>query len=76
MDAGPPGPQGYQIIIQGQLDDVWSDWFDGLTIISAPDGRTILTGPLADQAALHGVLIKLRDLGLPILALTRLEPDG
>jgi len=65
----------YQIVVKGHLDSEWSDWFDGLTITPVGSGETILTGPLADQTALHGVLIKIRDLGLPLLSLTRLEPD-
>jgi hypothetical protein len=65
----------YRITIQGHLDSEWSDWFDGLTITLVGNGETILTGPLADQTALHGVLIKIRDLGLPLLSLTRIEPE-
>jgi hypothetical protein len=58
----------YQITVQGHLDDRWSAWFDGMTITNETNGETILRGPLADQAALHGVLIRIRDLGLPLLA--------
>ena len=65
----------YQIVIKGHLDSEWSEWFDGLTITLVGSGETILTGPLADQTALHGVLIKIRDLGLPLLSLTRIDPD-
>ena len=63
----------YRITIKGHLDPEWSDWFDGLTITLADNGETTLTGPLVDQTALHGVLIKIRDLGLPLLSLARLE---
>ncbi|HLJ33158.1 MAG TPA: hypothetical protein VKU38_05885 [Ktedonobacteraceae bacterium] len=63
----------YQIIVKGHLDREWSDWFDGLNITLVDSGETILTGPLADQTALHGVLIKIRDLGLPLLSLARIE---
>ena len=63
----------YQIVVKGHLDSEWSDWFDGLTITQVGSGETILTGPLADQTALHGVLIKIRDLGLPLLSLKRTE---
>jgi len=63
----------YRITIKGHLGPEWSDWFDGLTITLAGSGETILTGPLVDQTALHGVLIKIRDLGLPLLSLTRIE---
>jgi len=63
----------YRITIKGHLDREWSDWFDGLTITLGDNGETILTGPLIDQSALHGLLIKIRDLGLPLLSLTRIE---
>jgi hypothetical protein len=65
----------YRIIIQGYLESDWSEWFDGLTITWMEPGKTILTGPLVDQTALHGVLIKIRDLGLPLLSLTRVAHD-
>jgi len=65
----------YRITIKGHLDDEWADWLDGLTITLTDDGETILTVPIADQAALHGVLIQIRDLGLPLLSLNRVEPD-
>ncbi len=68
--------QIYRLTLQGHLDSTWSDWFDGLTITLADGGETILIGPVVDQTALHGLLIKIRDLGLPLLALTRLDPDG
>ena len=58
----------YQITVQGHLDARWSAWFDGLTITNEPDGKAVLAGPIADQAALHGVLAKIRDLGLPLIA--------
>jgi hypothetical protein len=64
----------YQIVVKGHLDSEWSDWFDGLTITLVDHGETILTGPIVDQTALHGVLIKIRDLGLPLLRLSRIEP--
>ncbi len=65
----------YKIVVKGQLDSEWSEWFDGLTITPTGRGETILTGPLADQTALHGVLIKIRDLGLPLLSLVRTETE-
>jgi hypothetical protein len=63
----------YRLTVQGHLDDAWSAWFDGLTITLTDTGETMLTGPVVDQTALHGVLIKIRDLGLPLLALTRID---
>jgi hypothetical protein len=65
----------YQITVKGHLDSEWSDWFDGLTITLMDNGETILSGPIVDQTALHGVLIKIRDLGLPLLGLSRIEPE-
>lgn len=65
----------YQIVVKGHLDHDWSEWFDGLTITLVNNGETILTGPIVDQAALHGVLIKIRDLGLPLLSLVRIVPE-
>ncbi len=64
----------YQIVVEGHLDSEWSEWFDGLTITLEGSGETILSGPIVDQTALHGVLIKIRDLGLPLLSLVRIEP--
>jgi hypothetical protein len=58
----------YHIRVKGHLDSHWSAWFNGLLISNEANGETVLRGPLADQAALHGVLIKIRDLGLPLLA--------
>ena len=65
----------YEIRIKGHLDDRWSAWLDGLDLIRAEDGTTVLRGPITDQAALHGLLHKLRDIGLPLLSLTRIAPD-
>ncbi len=66
-------PTMYQIRVKGNLEPKWSDWFDGFTITVPAQGETLLTGFVADQSALHGVLAKLRDLGLPILLVERLE---
>jgi hypothetical protein len=63
----------YEIRLGGRLDPRWADWFDGMTLTS-DDGSTVLTGAVLDQAALHGVLRKVRDLGLPLLAVTQLGP--
>src|SRR5947209_1374602 len=63
----------YQIRIQGHLDSTWSEWFDGLAIVNLADGVTMLEGDLVDQPALHGVLQKIRDLGLPLLAVVKVK---
>lgn len=68
-------PMTYQIRIQGHLGCQWAEWFDGLTILRESSGHTLLTGPVVDQAALYGLLKKVRDLGLPLLALNCVEPD-
>ncbi len=65
----------YQITIKGHLDNRWADWFEGLTITLEDNGETLLTGPVVDQAALHGLLRKVRDLGVPLLSVTRVRPD-
>ena len=72
MDA--QSPVVYRITVKGHLDRHWSQWFDGLTLTPAAHGETHLTGQVRDQAALHGLLTKLRDLGLPLIALQRIEP--
>ena len=64
-------PAIYEIRVTGILDSKWADWFDGFTIAPQPDGDSVLTGPVADQAALHGLLSKVRDLGLPLLSVKR-----
>ena len=66
----------YEIRVKGNLDLRWSDWFDGFSITPVGDGETLLIGSVADQAALHGVLHKIRDLGLPLLTVQRLGRDG
>lgn len=64
----------YQIKVAGHLDFAWSDWFEQLTLAHEPDGCTTLTGRIVDQAALHGVLIKIRDLGLPLISVLQINP--
>jgi hypothetical protein len=66
-------PMAYQIRITGQLDARWSDWFEGLTI-TLDDGDTLITGPVVDQATLHGLLKRVRDLGLPLVSVSPVEP--
>ena len=68
-DEGP----GYEIRLAGHLDDRWSTWFDGLTVTHERDGTTTLRGPVADQAGLHGLLTKVRDLGAPLISLAPVE---
>lgn len=65
----------YQIRIEGHLGYRWTDWFEGLTVTLEENGDTLLTGPVVDQAALYGLLKKVRDLGLPLVSVKRVEPD-
>ena len=71
-EAGSPGV--YQIRVRGHLGRQWTEWFEGLTITLEANGDTLLTGPVVDQAALHGFLRKVRDLGMPLLSVTSVEP--
>ena len=64
-------PMHYEITVEGILDPSWSAWFGSLRLTSDAAGRTTITGPVADQAALHGLLARIRDLGLPLLAVRR-----
>ena len=72
-DYHEPGP--YEIRIMGHLDDRWTDWFEGLTITREASGETLLSGQVADQAALHGILKRVRDLGLPLLSINPVDPN-
>ena len=65
----------YQIRMKGHLEDQWSDWFEGMEIILEENGETVLTGPVVDQPALHGILKKVRDLGIPLISINRVGPD-
>jgi hypothetical protein len=67
-------PEHYEIRLKGHLDDRWVDWFDGLTITREDNGETLLTGSVVDQAALHGLLRKVRDLGLPLISVILIKP--
>ncbi|MDD5368950.1 MAG: hypothetical protein PHQ40_07695 [Anaerolineaceae bacterium] len=71
----PSQPTVYQIRIKGHLDSHWTNWFEGLTITLEDNGDTHLTGPVVDQAALHGLLKKVRDLGLPLVSVSIVEPN-
>lgn len=65
----------YEIRVEGVLDARWSEWFEGMQISTNVDGTTAIAGPVTDQAALHGLLGKVRDLGLPLIAVWRVGPD-
>ncbi len=67
-------PELYEIRLKGHLDDRWADWFEGLSFTHESNGTTILCGPVVDQAALHGLLRKVRDLGIPLLSVMRVKP--
>ena len=68
-------PGRYEIRVKGHLDSRWAAWFDGLTLTHESDGTTLIHGPVADQVALHGLLQKIRDVGLPLVSVTQVEPD-
>ena len=74
LEIDPGQPMIYQIRIKGHLGREWTDWFEGLTITPEDNGETLLTGPVVDQAALHGVLRKVRDVGMPLLSVSCVEP--
>lgn len=75
MRDGLPGSESrvYQIRIQGHLSVEWADWFGGLTITSEDDGDTLISGPVVDQAALHGLLRKVRDLGMTLVSVNQVQ---
>ncbi len=73
--TNPSQPVVYQIRLKGHLGSQWTDWFEGLTITLEEDGDTLLTGPVIDQAALHGLLKKVRDLGMPLVSVSPVEHD-
>ena len=69
------GPEIYEICLKGHLEARWADWFGGMTITLAGNGETLLTGPVIDQAALHGLLKKVRDLGMPLVSVNCVKAD-
>ena len=73
-ESDPGQALDYQIRIKGQLGRQWTDWFGGLTLTLEDNGETLLTGPVLDQAALYGVLRKVRDVGMPLLSVIRVKP--
>ncbi|HEX6480535.1 MAG TPA: hypothetical protein VF043_16990 [Ktedonobacteraceae bacterium] len=73
-ESDPGQPLVYQIRIKGQLGRQWTDWFGGLTLTLEDNGETLLTGPVVDQAALHGLLKKVRDLAMPLVSVNPVKP--
>ena len=73
--AGPPPLRRYEIRVDGHLGSRWTAWFDGLNLTTEDGGTTVISGPVVDQAALHGLFSKLRDLGIPLVSVERL-PSG
>ena len=76
--ASPADHSGmqYEIRVKGHLGSRWTAWFDGLSLTDEDDGITVIRGPVVDQAALHGLLQKLRDVGIPLVSVTQLAPDA
>ena len=72
--GGGGKPAHYEIQVAGHLDQRWVEWFDGLTLTHQSDGTTVLHGPVVDQTALHGLLQKVRDLGLPLVSVAQVAP--
>jgi hypothetical protein len=73
--TGHTSPGRYEIRVQGRLEPRWAAWFDGFTLSTGPGGTTVISGTVIDQAALHGLLQSLRDLGLPLLSVTQPQDD-
>ena len=75
IDADRHEAGRYEIRLKGHLDGRWASWFDGLSLSHESDGSTVIHGPVADQAALHGLLQKVRDTGLPLVSVSRVDSD-
>ena len=73
--GGHHEPGGYEVRLQGHLDARWAAWFDGLSLTRESDGTTVIRGPIADQAALHGLLRKVNDLGLSLISVAEIQPS-
>lgn len=73
---GPPAPTHYELRVKGHLDEYWSVWFSGMALIREDNGTTTLRGPVADQAALHGLLAKVRDIGTTLISVTTTDIPG
>ena len=76
LGRDPDAPKIFQIKIKGHLGPQWMEWFEGLSITLEEDGNTLLAGPVTDQAALHGILKKVRDLGMPLLSVNSVGTDS
>jgi hypothetical protein len=72
---GDPAAGRYEIRLAGRLHERWAAWFDGMTVHQSEDGTTVISGPIRDQAALHGMLQRIRDLGLPLISVERVDPN-
>jgi hypothetical protein len=70
-----PEPGQYEIRLEGHLHSRWAAWFDGMTLTNESDGTTVLSGPVVDQAALHGLLQRVRDVGLALVSVSQIKPD-
>jgi hypothetical protein len=75
-NPGLGGTSGYDIRTRGRISDRWSDWFEGMTLIHEDDGTTVIHAPTLDQAALHGLLAKVRDLGLALISVSPTPPPN
>jgi hypothetical protein len=69
------GAGWYEIRLKGHLDSRWAAWFDGLSLTHDSDGTTVISGPVLDQAALHGLLQRVRDVGIPLVSVAQIDPD-